>query len=165
MIRHAATPPARVTWHVAASPAGKLLIGATDQGAICRVAFMRAQSARDVVAAWAAEWPHTVFTQGTKTIDWTRAPILLTGTAFQYRVWRAMTKIPAGRTASYGEIAHAINQPNAARAVGMACGANPVPYFVPCHRVVAAGGKIGGFSSGLDIKVRLLKAEGVALSA
>jgi methylated-DNA-[protein]-cysteine S-methyltransferase len=86
---------------------------------------------------------------------------LSAGTAFQQCVWRAMLKIQPGWTRSYGEIARAIGKPRAVRAVGGACGANPIPVLVPCHRVLAANGKIGGFSSGLDWKRTLLAHEGV----
>jgi len=72
-----------------------------------------------------------------------------------------MRKIPLGRTKSYGEIASVIGKPKAVRAVGGACGANPVPVLVPCHRVLAANQKLGGFSSGLDWKRSLLKREGI----
>ena len=82
-------------------------------------------------------------------------------TEFQKSVWREMLKIPVGKTKSYGEIARAIGRPKAVRAVGGACGANPVPVLVPCHRVLAANGKIGGFSGGLGWKRVLLAREGV----
>ncbi|MSU56998.1 MAG: methylated-DNA--[protein]-cysteine S-methyltransferase [Pedosphaera sp.] len=85
------------------------------------------------------------------------------GTDFQRAVWAAMRKIRCGRTRSYGEIARDIGNPKAVRAVGGACGANPIPVLVPCHRVLAANQKIGGFSSGLDWKRTLLSREGVAL--
>ncbi len=85
------------------------------------------------------------------------------GTDFQQSVWRALTKIQLGQTQSYGEIAHAIGKPKAVRAVGSACGANPIPVLVPCHRVLAANQKIGGFSGGLDWKRTLLAREGVNL--
>lgn len=74
-----------------------------------------------------------------------------------------MTRIPLGQTSSYGELASEIGKPKAVRAVGGACGANPIPVLVPCHRVLAANDKIGGFSSGLDRKFELLKREGVRL--
>ncbi len=90
-------------------------------------------------------------------------PLDLAGTAFQKSVWHALRKIPVGRTKSYGEIAQAIGRPKAVRAVGGACGANPVPVLVPCHRVLAANGKIGGFSGGLERKRRLLAREGVKI--
>jgi methylated-DNA-[protein]-cysteine S-methyltransferase len=83
------------------------------------------------------------------------------GTPFQRRVWQALLDIPLGETRTYGEIAEAIGSPGAARAVGSACGANPLPLFIPCHRAVAAGGKLGGFSGGLGIKKKLLAWEGV----
>lgn len=88
-------------------------------------------------------------------------PLDLAGTDFQRSVWRALRKISAGKTKSYGEIAQAIGRPKAVRAVGGACGANPVPVLVPCHRVLAANKKLGGFTSGLDWKVKLLAREGV----
>jgi O-6-methylguanine DNA methyltransferase len=84
-------------------------------------------------------------------------------TEFQKSVWQAMLKIPFGKTKSYGEIAAAIGKPRAVRAVGGACGANPIPVLVPCHRVLAANNKIGGFSSGLGWKSSLLEREGVQL--
>lgn len=85
------------------------------------------------------------------------------GTAFQQSVWGALLGIGYGQTRSYGEIAHAIGKPGAVRAVGGACGANPIPVFVPCHRVLAANQKIGGFSGGLDWKRTLLAREGLEL--
>jgi O-6-methylguanine DNA methyltransferase len=90
-------------------------------------------------------------------------PLDLTGTEFQKSVWRAMLKIPYGKTKSYGEIAQAVGKPKAVRAVGGACGANSIPVLVPCHRVLAANKKIGGFSSGLGWKCKLLELEGVVL--
>jgi O-6-methylguanine DNA methyltransferase len=88
-------------------------------------------------------------------LDWTGK------TEFQKSVWRQMLKISTGKTKSYGEIASAIGKPKAVRAVGGACGANPVPVLVPCHRVLAANKKLGGFSGGLDWKRSLLKREGI----
>jgi O-6-methylguanine DNA methyltransferase len=90
-------------------------------------------------------------------------PLDLAGTEFQKSVWRELQKISRGSTKSYGQVAQAIGKPRAVRAVGSACGANPVPLFVPCHRVLAANNKIGGFGSGLDWKRRLLAQEGVTI--
>jgi O-6-methylguanine DNA methyltransferase len=81
---------------------------------------------------------------------------LSSGTDFQQRVWNALLKIPRGQTRSYGEVAQEVGKARTARAVGSACGANPVPVLVPCHRVLSAGHKLGGFSGGLDWKRRLL---------
>ncbi|MEI7851822.1 MAG: MGMT family protein [Kiritimatiellales bacterium] len=83
----------------------------------------------------------------------------LQGTDFQKSVWRELRKIPRGQTRTYSAIAAAIGNPKAVRAVGSACGANPLPVFIPCHRVVAKNG-LGGFGSGLPWKILLLKMEG-----
>ncbi len=83
----------------------------------------------------------------------------LEGTDFQQQVWRAIAEIPPGETKTYGELAQAIGRPNAVRAVGSACGKNPVPLFIPCHRVVGSNGGLGGFSCGLPWKELLLTFE------
>lgn len=87
-------------------------------------------------------------------VDWSE------GTTFQRKVWRAITKIPYGRLRSYQWVAVRVGGKQYARAVGMALGANPVPIVVPCHRIVAHDGSLGGFSCGLPLKRRLLKLEG-----
>ncbi len=91
--------------------------------------------------------------------------VAVPGTAFQQRVWGALREIPYGVVVSYADVARRIGNPNAARAIGQANGANPTPIVVPCHRVIAADGTIGGFSSGLTIKRRLLDIERVRLAA
>jgi methylated-DNA-[protein]-cysteine S-methyltransferase len=89
-----------------------------------------------------------------------RTPLdLEQGTPFQRRVWRSLLEIPYGDTVTYKDLARAIGQPSALRAVGSAVGANPVPVLVPCHRVVATGGKLGGFSAGTQLKKKLLNLE------
>jgi len=85
------------------------------------------------------------------------------GTPFQAQVWAALREIPRGQTRSYAEVARAIERPTAARAVAAACGANPVPLVVPCHRVIASDGSLGGFSAGIAVKSALLAAEGVSV--
>ena len=87
---------------------------------------------------------------------------LSAGSKFQQSVWQAMRRIPSGKTLSYAAVARAIGSPKAVRAVGGACGANPIPVLVPCHRVVASNG-LGGFGGGLDWKRRLLAREGTEL--
>lgn len=81
------------------------------------------------------------------------------GTVFQQRVWKNLLSIPTGRTLSYGELAARAGRPKAARAIGSACGANVLPLFIPCHRVVAADGRTGGYSSGAAWKEFLLERE------
>lgn len=83
------------------------------------------------------------------------------GTDFQKRVWQALSEIPFGEVRSYQEIAAAIGNPKAVRAVGGANGKNPIPVIVPCHRVIGADGSLTGFSSGLPLKKRLLALEGI----
>jgi O-6-methylguanine DNA methyltransferase len=92
--------------------------------------------------------------------DFTVPLDLSRGTDFDRAVWGALRRIPPGETRTYGDVARALGRPRAARAVGNACGRNPVPVVVPCHRVVASGG-IGGFGLGLGLKRRLLALEGV----
>jgi methylated-DNA-[protein]-cysteine S-methyltransferase len=86
-------------------------------------------------------------------------PLDLRGTDFQLRVWNALLEIPFGETRSYAELARSIDEPRAVRAVGTANGANPCSLVVPCHRVVASGGKLGGYGGGLPLKQRLLALE------
>jgi len=86
-------------------------------------------------------------------------PLDLQGTRFQLQVWKALLRIPYGETRSYGEIARAVGRPKAARAVGMANHSNPAAIVVPCHRVVACDGSLGGYAGGLEMKSRLLRLE------
>lgn len=86
-------------------------------------------------------------------------PLRLKDTDFRQKVWAEMQKIPYGQTITYKEIAQRIGSPNGCRAVANACGANPFPILIPCHRVVATGGKSGGYTGGLDIKLALLALE------
>jgi O-6-methylguanine DNA methyltransferase len=86
-------------------------------------------------------------------------PLDLRGTPFQRAVWEELLRIPYGETRSYAEVARALGRPQAVRAVGAANGANPVAIVVPCHRVVATGGKLGGYGGGLPLKKRLLVLE------
>ena len=86
-------------------------------------------------------------------------PLAPKGTDFQQQVWQALRAIPHGQTRSYKEIAEAMGKPKAARAVGTANGKNPIPIIIPCHRVIAAGGKLAGFAHGLGAKQQLLNLE------
>jgi methylated-DNA-[protein]-cysteine S-methyltransferase len=86
-------------------------------------------------------------------------PLKVSGTPFQLAVWRAIAKVPFGKTVSYGEIATAIGRPQAARAVGAAVGANPTPLLVGCHRVLGSSGSITGYSGGQGIKTKKLLLE------
>jgi methylated-DNA-[protein]-cysteine S-methyltransferase len=110
----------------------------------------------------------------TQAIDWLNCyfngknpgappPIKLLGTKFQQEVWQALLAIPWGKTSSYGRIALATKHPNAVRAVGQACGANPVAIMVPCHRVLRTDGDISNYAGGKKLKQELLALEGVQI--
>ncbi|MBI4463339.1 MAG: methylated-DNA--[protein]-cysteine S-methyltransferase [Acidobacteria bacterium] len=86
-------------------------------------------------------------------------PLDLRGTPFQRKVWKALLEIPYGQTRSYREVACQVGNPRAARAVGMANHWNPAPILVPCHRVIASNGTLGGYAGGVSIKSRLLRLE------
>jgi AraC family transcriptional regulator of adaptative response/methylated-DNA-[protein]-cysteine methyltransferase len=95
-----------------------------------------------------------------RTLD---LPLDVQGTAFQAQVWRALQKIPLGRTATYAEIAAALGQPRAVRAVAQACAANKLALVVPCHRVIRRDGELGGYRWGLERKRALLARESAAV--
>jgi O-6-methylguanine DNA methyltransferase len=88
-------------------------------------------------------------------------PVAPQGSEFQKKVWSELCGIPYGKSMTYGELAEQLGKPRAARAVGQAAGQNPVPILIPCHRLLASGGRIGGFSAGLDEKKKLLRHEGI----
>lgn len=116
----------------------------------------------DATATAAVRREITEYLAGTRrrfgvTIDWSA------GTPFQRQVWQALRKVRFGQTVSYGDLAEAVGRPGAARAVGNAMNKNPIALVVPCHRVLRAGGALGGFGGGLDVKRRLLELEGVEL--
>ena len=150
------------------SPLGPLLIAATAQG-ICRLTFDEDESVLKrrfpnatvipddgTISAW-AEGALTAIEHPAQTPE---LPIDVRGTAFQEAVWKELRKIPLGETRSYADIAAAVGQPQAVRAVGTANGSNPVAVLVPCHRVIRSDGTLGGYAGGLDRKRKLLAAEG-----
>ncbi len=156
-----------------ATPAGEFLASYSEVGLVeLRFPTNAVMPSRETSAAASGQirqW-HRLTTAAVKAVLAGREieelpPLDLSrGTEFQRNVWAAMRKIERGATRSYGEIAAAIGKPKAVRAVGGACGANPIPLLVPCHRVLAANQRIGGFSGGLDWKRKLLAREGVDFS-
>jgi methylated-DNA-[protein]-cysteine S-methyltransferase len=86
-------------------------------------------------------------------------PLLMVGTDFQRRVWKALARVPYGATSTYGQIAEAIGSPKAVRAVGNASSANPISIIVPCHRIIGGDGGLVGYGGGLSVKRRLLELE------
>jgi methylated-DNA-[protein]-cysteine S-methyltransferase len=107
----------------------------------------------------AAKRDLTAYFQGAPT-DFASLTLAPRGTPFQLRVWQELRRIPWGQTISYGELARRAGNPKASRAVGQANAVNPIPLIIPCHRVIAADGSLGGYSSGLDRKHWLLRHEG-----
>ncbi len=104
--------------------------------------------------------------------DWSRAgdpgaldrvPVWLPGAGFRQRAWQALREVPAGEVVTYRELAALAGNDRASRAAGTACATNPVAPFVPCHRVVSSGGRLGGYGYGLDVKRAMLLHEGVRL--
>lgn len=94
-----------------------------------------------------------------------KIPLDVSGTEFQKKVWSVLKQIPTGKTLTYGEVARRVGRPKAFRAVGTACGKNPIALIIPCHRVVASGNSLGGYAGGLRIKRNLLGREGVLKDA
>lgn len=140
------------------TPIGPLTLEA-DENAVTAIRFSAggAQDASPLLDAAEAQL-REYFAGARRTFDLPLAPH---GTAFQQRVWTALRAIPYGETRTYGELAAAINSPNASRAVGMANHRNPIPIIIPCHRVIGANGTLTGYAGGLEIKRRLLALEGI----
>jgi len=124
----------------------------------CIVSFLWGGSGNDEtpLLTEAAQQLSDYFAGHRRTFDLPLAP---KGTDFQQSVWRALTEIPYGETRSYGEIAKALGNPNASRAVGMANHRNPIPIIIPCHRVIGADGSLTGYGGGLPRKKYLLALE------
>lgn len=146
--------------------AGKLLLGQINDGTLCRLSFMKKATIKETLKQWQKEWPETIFKKQTGTAVTKLSPKMrmhLTGTSFQQDVWKTLLTIPSGQTISYGEMARRIKRPKAVRAVGTALGKNPIPFILPCHRVISSDNSIGGFGSGVNLKKKLLKAEGATI--
>ncbi len=139
------------------SPVGDLTVS-EDEGAIVALDFGRGMTQTRTALLDEAVTQLAAYFDGSLTTF--ALPLNPHGTAFQKKVWALMQAIPCGGTRAYADLARDLK--SAARAVGGACGANPIPVIIPCHRVLAAGGKMGGFSGGEGIptKVALLRLEG-----
>ena len=159
----------RIRYCTFPSALGNVLVAATDKG-VCAVklgsdAGLLAKMLREEFnAAQLAEEPMPeveekirAFLAGEGSLA--RVPLDIRGTVFQRRVWEELRRIPRGETRTYSDIARAIGAPAAVRAVGSACGANPVALVVPCHRAVRTDGGLGGYAWGLPVKERLLEVE------
>jgi O-6-methylguanine DNA methyltransferase len=146
-----------------ASPFRSLCVAVDGDGRLVEIRFdrRRPEGRRDAKRCKdAASQLGEYFAGKRREFELALAPV---GTEFQLRVWNALRAIPYGAVRNYADIARAIGQPGAARAVGQANGCNPLPIVIPCHRVIASDGTIGGYSGGLAIKHRLLALEGAEL--
>jgi AraC family transcriptional regulator of adaptative response/methylated-DNA-[protein]-cysteine methyltransferase len=161
---------ADVQYAIVHTPLGRLLVAATTNG-VCAVKL--GDAAKALVADLHHEYPKARVSKGHPALAaWTRAivglldgaapvnlPLDVQATAFQWKVWRALQAIPVGKTRSYSEVARAIGQPAAVRAVARACASNPVCLVIPCHRVVQKDGGLGGYRWGVRRKRALLTRE------
>ncbi len=165
---------ARISYAVVDCALGKLLVAATARG-ICAVSLGDGEA--ELEAEFRREYPAAEIARDDKGVGrWTQAllrhlegaeprldlPLDVRATAFQWRVWEALRRIPLGQTRSYSEIAAALGNPRARRAVGRACATNPVSLIVPCHRAIAQDGGLGGYRWGLERKRALLTRERAA---
>ena len=163
--------PLEIGWWLGLSDLGWMLLAATRRG-VCWLAFGEAPGAllEELHAAfprarfrndearlrkWFEQVREFVLLPG-EAID---LPVDIQGTAFQARVWRALRRIPLGETATYGDVARRLGQPSASRAVARACAGNKVALLIPCHRVLAADGRLAGYRWGMERKAELLRRE------
>ena len=156
-----------IHWTQTQTSLGMLLVAWSDQG-VCRLSFEEGadELLRRFPAATlepggdgAAQMIAAVISLIESPANAAHIPLDVRGTAFQEAVWKALSHIPAGETRSYAQIAASIGKPKAVRAVGSACGANPVAVLIPCHRALRTDGSLGGYAYGLAIKTELLKRE------
>lgn len=162
---------ANIRWLSGASAIGSVMVAATERG-LC---FVQVGEPQEMLRALHHEFPLATIAErpvralrplltaalavaAAKPLP-AELPVDIRGTAFQWRVWRALTRIPRGQTRSYSDIARAIGSPSSVRAVARACATNPVALVVPCHRVVRADGEAGGYRWGLKVKKELLSKE------
>jgi methylated-DNA-[protein]-cysteine S-methyltransferase len=132
-----------------------------DQGAVTEISVCKGkktayESSEDPVIQQAIQQLSEYFTGKRTSFE---LPLSTPGTEFQKKVWEALQQIPYGKTISYAQLAQAVGNPKACRAVGSANGKNPVAIVIPCHRVIASDGTLGGYAYGLEVKKELLELE------
>lgn len=159
-----------IHWAIVETTIAPMLVAATDKGVCClafnegeaelQARFPKAELVRAGEAFRALFATVAQAVEQPAIADCAAIPLDVQGTAFQQRVWAELRRIPPGETRSYGELAAALGNPKASRAVGGANGANKVAVLIPCHRVIAADGTLGGYAYGTQIKAELLRREG-----
>ncbi len=157
----------QISWGWFDSPFGRVLVMGTDKG-ICGLSLSAQMGDEDAMADLRARWPAAEFREDAALLrPWVetafgkgemtdRAPLHLIGAPFQIKVWEALLQLQEGQVTTYGDIASAIGNPKAARAVGTAVGRNPIGYLIPCHRVLRKSGELGGYHWGLPMKRAML---------
>jgi AraC family transcriptional regulator of adaptative response/methylated-DNA-[protein]-cysteine methyltransferase len=163
-----------IRYQFADSPFGNIVIASTDKG-ICNLLFVDDRD--NGIKQLQKDWPNADFTEGQNeqienmqrifSDDWTnldQVKLHIQGTEFQLKVWEALLKIPAGKLATYSDIAAQIGNPKASRAVGTAIGRNPIAYLIPCHRVIKKVGGIGEYRWGSTRKTAMIGWEAAQLS-
>ncbi len=162
-----------IDYGVVESPYGRLLLGQTGEG-LCWAGFLTLDSEDGAIERLKRCFPKAQLRRNDRAVKETgrrllaqdvAVPLVLYGTPFQHAVWERLLDIPKGKTVTYGQVAREIGQPSASRAVGGAVGSNPVSIGVPCHRVLASDGSLGGYAWGTALKVRILQEEGLRVAA
>jgi AraC family transcriptional regulator, regulatory protein of adaptative response / methylated-DNA-[protein]-cysteine methyltransferase len=162
-----------ITWGCFESLLGATAAAWTGHG-ICRLVFGDQAQPAAFASQLAQEWPAAKLIRDDAAVAQRIAPVVagqsappvhVRGTNFQVQVWQALLQIPGGQITTYGSIAHLINKPKAARAIGSAVGSNPVSVLIPCHRVIRESGALGGYHWGLERKITLLGREWAGSSA
>lgn len=166
-----------IRWGWFESPFGPALVMGTEKG-ICGIAFAAETGEETAMADLRGRWPGAEFREDPAALrPWAQSafaaagdrleptPLHLIGAPLQIKVWEALLRIPSGQVTTYSEIAQAIGQPRAARAVGTAVGRNPVSWLIPCHRALRKSGGLGGYHWGLPVKRAMLAYEAARAQA
>ena len=164
-----------IYWSWYDSPFGPALVTGTDKG-ICGLGFAAEAGAEETFEDLRGRWPAARFVEDAERLrPWVErafgqssdgdAPLYLIGAPFQIKVWEALLSIPSGHVTTYSEIAQAVGNPRAVRAVGTAVGRNPISWLIPCHRALRKSGGLGGYHWGLPVKRAMLAYESARADA
>lgn len=166
-----------IYWGWFDSPFGLALVMGTDKG-LCGIGFAAEMGEVATMEDLSSRWPKADFVEDpmflrpwvlaafqAETGDLDKVPVYMIGTSLQIKVWEALMRIPSGEVTTYSEIARAIGNPRAVRAVGTAVGRNPVSWLIPCHRAMRKSGGLGGYHWGLPVKRALLAYEAARAEA
>jgi AraC family transcriptional regulator of adaptative response/methylated-DNA-[protein]-cysteine methyltransferase len=162
-----------IRWGWFDSPFGPALVMGTERG-LCGIGFAAETGPEPAMADLRARWPRAAFAEDAAALKpWVDAafaqtgqtPLHLIGAPFQIKVWEALLAIPTGHVTTYSEVAQAVGNPRAVRAVGTAIGRNPISWLIPCHRALRKTGGLGGYHWGLPVKRAMLAWETAQIDA